>query len=334
MLNQKKPNYSAKTYFYLNNLVNIPVNGEIPLQRDQEALKAYFEEEIVPNTLTFPSLEEKLAFLVDNNYIDVEVLNLYKQADEDKYDFIFIKKIFKQIYAANFKFKSFMGAYKFYTQYGLKTNDQSKYLEQFEDRIAFNALYLGNGDRTLAVQLAEELISQRYQPATPTFLNAGKKKRGEMISCFLIDIADSMLSIGRGVNSALQLSRIGGGVGVNLSNLRSAGDPIKEIANASSGVLPVMKLLEDSFSYSNQLGQRNGAGVVYLNVFHPDILDFLSTKKENADEKIRVKTLSLGLVVPDKYYELIKTNEPMYLFSPYSVEKEYGIPFSYIDLST
>lgn len=333
MPNQTTTIKSAKTYFYLNNLVNIPVNGEIPLQKDQEALKAYFEEEIIPNTLTFPSLEEKLAFMVDNNYIDLEVLTLYKQDESDQYDFAFIKKIFKQIYAANFKFKSFMGAYKFYSQYALKTNDHSKYLEQFEDRIAFNALYLGNGDRTLAIQLAEELISQRYQPATPTFLNAGKKKRGEMISCFLIDIADSMLSIGRGVNSALQLSRIGGGVGVNLSNIRSAGDPIKDIANASSGVLPVMKLLEDAFSYSNQLGQRNGAGVVYLNVFHPDILGFLSTKKENADEKIRVKTLSLGLVVPDKYYELIKTNKPMYLFSPYSVEKEYGIPFSYIDLS-
>ncbi|MCM3512134.1 class 1b ribonucleoside-diphosphate reductase subunit alpha [Carnobacterium inhibens] len=333
MPNQTTTIKSAKTYFYLNNLVNIPVNGEIPLQKDQEALKAYFKEEIIPNTLTFPSLEEKLAFLVDNNYIDLDVLNLYKQGESNDYDFAFIKKIFKQIYAANFKFKSFMGAYKFYSQYALKTNDHSKYLEQFEDRIAFNALYLGNGDRTLAVQLAEELISQRYQPATPTFLNAGKKKRGEMISCFLIDVADSMLSIGRGVNSALQLSRIGGGVGVNLSNIRSAGDPIKDIANASSGVLPVMKLLEDAFSYSNQLGQRNGAGVVYLNVFHPDILGFLSTKKENADEKIRVKTLSLGLVVPDKYYELIKTNKPMYLFSPYSVEKEYGIPFSYIDLS-
>jgi ribonucleoside-diphosphate reductase alpha chain len=164
-------------------------------------------------------------------------------------------------------------------------------------------------------------------------LNAGKKRRGEMVSCFLIDIADSMLSIGRGVNSALQLSRIGGGVGVNLSNLRAAGDPIKQIENASSGVVPVMKLLEDSFSYSNQLGQRNGAGVVYLNVFHPDILQFLDTKKENADEKIRVKTLSLGLVVPDKYYELLKTNQPMYLFSPYDVEREYQQPFSYLDIT-
>ncbi|WP_252897246.1 class 1b ribonucleoside-diphosphate reductase subunit alpha, partial [Streptococcus oralis] len=144
---------------------------------------------------------------------------------------------------------------------------------------------------------------------------------------------DSMLSIGRGVNSALQLSRLGGGVGVNLSNLRASGSPIKGIEHASSGVLPVMKLLEDSFSYSNQLGQRNGAGVVYLNVFHQDILAFLSTKKENADEKIRVKTLSLGLVVPDKYYELIKTNQPMYLFNPYHVEKVYGKPFSYVDIT-
>ena len=193
----------------------------------------------------------------------------------------------------------------------MKTNDSKYYLENFEDRAVFNALYLANGDRNLAHKILEELISQRYQPATPTFLNAGKKRRGEMVSCFLIDIEDSMLSIGRNINSALQLSRIGGGVGVNLSNLRATGSPIKEIENASSGVLPVMKLLEDSFSYSNQLGQRNGAGVVYLNVFHQDILEFLSTKKENADEKIRVKTLSLGLVVPDKYYELLKTNEPM-----------------------
>ena len=181
--------------------------------------------------------------------------------------------------------------------------------------------------------IAKEHIEHRLQLATPTFLNAGKKARGELVSCFLIDVQDNMESIGRSVNSALQLSKRGGGVGVGLSNLREAGAPIKNIANAGSGVVPVMKLFEDSFSYANQLGQRNGAGVVYLNIFHPDVYEFLSTKKENADEKVRVKTLSLGLVVPDKYYELLKTNQPMYLFSPYDVEKEYGVPFSYVDLT-
>lgn len=316
---------TEKTYFYLNNLVNIPVEGKIPLQYEQEALNAYFKEEVEPKRKTFASLKERLTYLIQEQYIDDTVLKPYQPS--------FLVELYSRLEKSPFRFRSFMGAYKFYTQYAMKTDDNQQYLEDFIDRIFFNALYLGNGNEKLTTAIADELISQRYQPATPTFLNAGKKRRGEFVSCFLIDVNDSMLSIGRALNSALQLSRIGGGVGVNLSNLRAAGDPIKKIANASFGVIPVMKLLEDTFSYSNQLGQRNGAGVAYLNVFHPDILAFLATKKENADEKIRVKTLSLGLVVPDKYYELLKTNQPMALFSPYDVERIYKKPFSYLDVT-
>ena len=323
---------ATKDYFVLNNMVNIPIDGEIPLYYDREALTDYLKNEIESHTMHFSSLKERLQYLIQEDYVDEEVVGLYR-GESGEIDSDFLEGLYQKIKEHDFAFKSFMGAYKFYNQYALKTDDSKTYLESFEDRVFLNALYLGNGDQNLATKIAEEMITQRYQPATPTFLNAGKKRRGEMVSCFLIDLDDSMLSIGRGVNSALQLSRLGGGVGVNLSNLRASGSPIKGIEHASSGVLPVMKLLEDSFSYSNQLGQRNGAGVVYLNVFHQDILSFLSTKKENADEKIRVKTLSLGLVVPDKYYELIKTNQPMYLFNPYHVEKVYGKPFSYVDIT-
>ena len=94
-----------------------------------------------------------------------------------------------------------------------------------------------------------------------------------------------------------------------------------------------MKLLEDSFSYANQLGARQGAGAVYLNAHHPDILRFLDTKRENADEKVRIKTLSLGVVIPDITFELAKKNEDMYLFSPYDVERVYGVPFSEISVT-
>ncbi|MDO5663175.1 MAG: class 1b ribonucleoside-diphosphate reductase subunit alpha, partial [Brachybacterium sp.] len=125
----------------------------------------------------------------------------------------------------------------------------------------------------------------------------------------------------------------GGGVALLLSNLREHGAPIKQIENQSSGVIPVMKLLEDSFSYANQLGARQGAGAVYLNAHHPDILRFLDTKRENADEKIRIKTLSLGVVIPDITFELAKNNEPMYLFSPYDVERVYGQPFADVNVS-
>ena len=193
-------------------------------------------------------------------------------------------------------------------------------------------MYFADGDEELALTLADEMIHQRYQPATPSFLNAGRKRRGELVSCFLVQVTDDMNSIGRSINSALQLSRIGGGVGITLSNLREAGAPIKGYDGAASGVVPVMKLFEDSFSYSNQLGQRQGAGVVYLNVFHPDIEMFLSAKKKTL-MKNPCKTLSLGVIVPDKFYELTRNNEDMYLFSPYSVEREYGVPYSYVDIT-
>lgn len=316
---------SKVTYFDLNNEINIPVNGQIQLGKDKEALEAFLNENVKPNTKQFSSIKERINYLIQNNYYEEEFIS--------KYSFEFIEKLYDYLKKEDFHFKTFMAAYKFYAQYALKTDDNAYYLENFIDRVATNALYFGDGDEKLALELADELIHQRYQPATPSFLNAGRKRRGELVSCFLIQMTDDMNSIGRNINSALQLSRIGGGVGINLSNLRGAGAPIKGIHGAASGVVPVMKLLEDSFTYSNQLGQRQGAGAVYLNVFHPDIEAFLSAKKENADEKIRVKTLSLGLVVPDKYYELVAKNEDMYLFDPWGVERIYHKPFSYVDIT-
>ncbi|MGY0837299.1 class 1b ribonucleoside-diphosphate reductase subunit alpha [Aerococcus urinaeequi] len=313
------------TYFKLNNEVNRPLDGKIQIEKDQEAVRAYFLEHVNPNTVFFYTLDEKIDYLIENDYLEEDFLNLYNRD--------FVKRLMQETYDFKFRFKSFMSAYKFYTQYALKTNDGKRYLERYEDRIVFTALYLANGDEQVASDLRDEMINQRYQPATPTFLNAGRKRRGELVSCFLIQATDDMNSIGRTINSALQLSRLGGGVGVNLTNIRAAGDPIKKIENASSGIIPVMKLLEDSFSYSNQLGQRNGAGAVYLSVFHPDVVSFLSAKKENADEKIRVKTLSLGLVVPDKFYELAEKDEMMYLFSPYDVERIYGKPYAYVNIT-
>ena len=106
-----------------------------------------------------------------------------------------------------------MGAYKFYSQYAMKTKDGTRFLERYEDRIVFNALELADGQTSLARDLVDEMISRRYQPATPTFINAGRVKGGEKVSCFLLTVDDSMNSIGRTINSALQLSKIGGGVG-------------------------------------------------------------------------------------------------------------------------
>jgi ribonucleoside-diphosphate reductase alpha chain len=314
------------SYHELNAMLNMyDENGLIQFDKDKQAARSYFLDHVNQNTVFFHSLEEKLEYLVENEYYDAEVLALY--------DFEDIKEIFKHTYDYKFRFPTFVGAYKFYTSYALKTFDGERYLERFEDRVVMNGLMLGRGNVQHAKDVVDEIISGRFQPATPTFLNAGKKQRGEFVSCFLLRVEDNMESIARAVTSSLQLSKRGGGVGLNLTNVRELGAPIKKIANQSSGVIPVMKMLEDAFSYANQLGARQGAGAVYLNAHHPDIMRFLDTKRENADEKIRIKTLSLGVVIPDITLELAKNGEDMYLFSPYDVEKVYGVPMSDISVT-
>ncbi|ENA0610015.1 class 1b ribonucleoside-diphosphate reductase subunit alpha [Enterobacter bugandensis] len=318
---QATPDYHA-----LNAMLNLyDREGRIQFGKDHEAVDAFFAAHVLPNTLTFGSQHERLDYLVKEGYYEARVLN--------RYDRDFVVTLFEQAHASGFRFQTFLGAWKYYTSYTLKTFDGKRYLESFEDRTVMVALTLAQGDETQARRLTDEILSGRFQPATPTFLNCGKAQRGELVSCFLLRIEDNMESIGRAVNSALQLSKRGGGVAFLLSNLREAGAPIKRIENQSSGVIPVMKMLEDAFSYANQLGARQGAGAVYLHAHHPDILRFLDTKRENADEKIRIKTLSLGVTIPDITFKLAKENAGMALFSPYDIERIYGKAFGDVAIS-
>lgn len=483
-------------------------NGKLQFHKDKEAVRQYFLTNVNRNTVFFHSLREKLDYLVDYGYYDEDIIELYS--------FKFVKSMFKKAYSYRFRFETFLGAYKFYTSYALKTFDGKRFLERFEDRVTMTALYLAQGDEELAVNILNRIMRGEYQPATPTFLNAGKAQRGELVSCFkgdtnvttlggvpkkiseievgdlvlthkgrykpvekvivnrsddgfnmvelkaagvpkiietdnhpvlvwnenpndkrtfdpklnefipdfkpndnghwlwvaaanvipfedwvflpkdnsldtsleaesegdsefsfnseygvfkkvvslesapsetevynlvveqdhtyvtegvvqkncfLLRVEDNMESIHRAIGSSLQLSKRGGGVALNLTNLRELGAPIKQLEGQASGVIPVMKILEDSFSYANQLGARQGAGAVYLHAHHPDIMRFLDTKRENADEKIRIKTLSLGVVVPDITFTLAKENADMYLFSPYDIEREYGVPMSDLDIT-
>ena len=313
-------------YHALNARLNLyDASGRIQFDADRQAARQYFLQHVNQNTVFFHDIEEKLDYLVEEGYYEGGVLERYSPE--------FVKAAFKAAYAHRFRFETFLGAFKYYTSYTLKTFDGKRYLERFEDRVTMVALALADGDERLALSLIEEMMTGRFQPATPTFFNEGKAQRGEPVSCFLVRIEDNMESIARGINSALQLSKRGGGVALLLSNLREMGAPIKRIENQSSGVIPVMKLLEDSFSYANQLGARQGAGAVYLHAHHPDIMRFLDTKRENADEKIRIKTLSLGVVIPDITFELARGNEDMYLFSPYDVERVHGVPFADLDVT-
>ena len=302
----------------LNNQVIIKdEEGKYQLEKDKEALKSYIEKYVNPKLKKFNNIEERIKYLIENNYYDKEVIN--------KYSMEFIKKVYNHVSNFKFKFQSYMSANKFYQNYALKSDDGKKILETYNEKVLIVALALANGDETLAIDLADKLIKQEFQPATPTFLNAGRARAGEMVSCFLLSVEDSTDGISYAISSANHLSKIGGGVALNLTRLRASGDPIKGIEGAAGGPVGVAKMLEQSFSYFNQMGARQGAGAVYLSVFHPDFELLMDTKKINADEKVRLASLSLGAIIHDKFMELAEKNEKAYAFYPYSVYKKYNI---------
>lgn len=303
----------------LNNQI-VDAEGKIKdISKDKEAAHSFFINHVNKKTRFYHSLDEKIEYLTENDYIESEFLEKYTKEQ--------IHEVFDYAYAQKFRFPTYMGAFKFYNDYALKSRDNTEYLERYEDRLSFIALYHADGNFDKAMELIKSLISQDFTPATPTLLNTGKAKRGEFVSCFLLEVNDSLNDIARASEFAMQLSKIGGGVSLHLSNLRAKGESIKGHPNAAKGVVGVAKLLDNAFRYADQMGQRQGAGAAYLNVFHADIEDFIYTKKLNADDDIRLKTLSLGVVIPDLFLKLAKEDKDMYLFYPHTVYDEYHQPF-------
>lgn len=319
----KMINKQKKNHIELNNKVTKRrEDGFFDIEKDQEALEVYLEE-IAEKTIQFNDPIERLHFLVEQDFY----YDLFKEYSEAS-----LKEINQFAGSIPFQFASYMSASKFFKDYALKTNDKSEYLETYKEHVIIVSLYLAKGNVEQAKQFVEGMIEQRIQPATPTFLNAGRARRGELVSCFLLEVDDSLNSINFIDSTAKQLSKIGGGVAINLSKLRARGEAIKGIKGVAKGVLPVAKSLEGGFSYADQLGQRPGAGAVYLNIFHYDVLEFLDTKKVNADEDIRLSTISTGLIVPSKFFDLAKEGKDFYMFAPHTVEREYGVTLDDINL--
>ncbi|MUT66272.1 class 1b ribonucleoside-diphosphate reductase subunit alpha [Paenibacillus sp. NEAU-GSW1] len=305
-----------------NELMQRGADGFYQLDKDREAVAAFMEE-VDRKSMKFGSLREKLDYLIENDYYD----NVY-----DKYTYEQVEAVFTLTESSSFQFESYMAISKFYKDYAMKSNNKAQYLEKYSDRVAIVALHLGEGDAARALRIADAMIEQRLQPATPTFLNAGKSRRGEMVSCFLLEMDDSLNSINYVLGTCMQLSKIGGGVAVNLSKLRGRGESIKGVEGAAKGVMPVLKLMEDAFSYADQMGQRKGSGAGYYNIFGWDVIEFLDCKKINADEKTRIKTLSIGLIIPNKFYQLAAENKQLHVFGPHSVHKAYGIHLDDMDM--
>ncbi|WP_251009625.1 ribonucleoside-diphosphate reductase subunit alpha [Bacillus sp. ISL-39] len=177
------------------------------------------------------------------------------------------------------------------------------------------------------LELVEEAywaISNLYMTvATPTLSNAGKSY-GQLSSCFIDTVADDLRSIYDSNTDISTLSKNGGGIGVYLGKIRSRGSDIKGFKGVSSGVIPWMKQLNNTAVSVDQLGQRQGAIAVYLDVWHKDIFPFLDAKLNNGDERQRTHDLFSGICIPDLFMEQVEKRGDWYLFDPHEVRSVMG----------
>ncbi|PKR78195.1 ribonucleoside-diphosphate reductase subunit alpha [Halalkalibacillus sediminis] len=177
------------------------------------------------------------------------------------------------------------------------------------------------------IDLVEEAywaLSNLYMTvATPTLANSGKSY-GQLSSCFIDTVDDSLQGIYDSNTDIANLSKNGGGIGVYLGKIRSHGSSIKGFKGVSSGVMPWMKQLNNTAVSVDQLGQRQGAIAVYLDVWHKDIFKFLDAKLNNGDERQRTHDLFTGVCLPDLFMEKVDAREDWYLFDPHEVREVMG----------
>ncbi|BDU67436.1 MAG: ribonucleoside-diphosphate reductase [Candidatus Tyloplasma litorale] len=309
----------------LNNLVKKQIDGFWNVNSDLEAAKLYWDEEFKMNYSNEGSQFMRIRKLVNEGIYNPKLLDWYNETQiKEFHDFA---KSFK------FEFKSYMAIKKFFENYATKSKDGKRILESYIDRVIVTSMYLGKGNEKQVKDLIEEILTGRYQPATPTFQDAGKWNSGEMVSCFLLEMDDNLNSIAYNLGTSMHLSKFGGGVAINVSNIRSRGESLRGVKGVTAGVMPILKLMEDSFAFANKLDQRNGAGAAYLSIFHWDIIEFLDTKKINADEKNRLQLLALGVTIPNIFFDLAKNNEEVALFAPLTVREAYGQHMSDMDMN-
>lgn len=215
------------------------------------------------------------------------------------------------------------------TERYLATDFDGRTMELPQERYMVIAMYLMHKEpeekRLELVKEAYWAMSNLYMTAaTPTMSNAGKKVAGQLSSCFIDTVDDSLEGIFDSNTDVARLSKMGGGIGVYLGKVRARGSDIRGHKNTSSGVIPWIRQLNNTAVSVDQLGTRKGAIAVYLDVFHKDILAFLDLKLNNGDERMRAHDVFHGVCLPDLFMEAVEARGEWHLFCPHEVKKTMG----------
>ncbi|WP_067727996.1 ribonucleoside-diphosphate reductase subunit alpha [Oceanobacillus damuensis] len=283
------------------------------LYRQAAANRKYSEDE------RYGSLYELVQTLTDQGIYASNIISKYTKKEMEHFegmiqpdrDFLF----------------NYLGIYTIATRY-LATDHNKGIYELPQERWMIIAMYLmQDEDRAIRTQLVEDAywaLSNLYMTvATPTLTNAGKT-HGQLSSCFIDTVDDSLQSIYDSNTDIAKLSKNGGGIGVYMGKIRARGSSIKGFKGMSSGVVPWIKQLNNTAVSVDQLGTRKGAIAIYLDVWHQDIESFLDLKLNNGDDRMRAHDIFTGVCLPDLFMEQVDRRGDWYLFDPHEVRQVMG----------
>ncbi|MFT9597319.1 ribonucleoside-diphosphate reductase subunit alpha [Mesobacillus sp.] len=267
----------------------------------------------------YGSFYELINRLIDIGIYDGGILKSYSREE--------IEHLEKVIDPERDKLFTYIGLVTMAERY-LARSQNGDYAELPQERFMMIAMtLLAEEPKEKRLELVKEAywaLSNLYMTvATPTLANAGKSY-GQLSSCFIDTVADDLRSIYDCNTDISTLSKNGGGIGVYLGKIRSRGSDIKGFKGVSSGVIPWMKQLNNTAVSVDQLGQRQGAIAVYLDVWHKDIFPFLDAKLNNGDERQRTHDLFTGICIPDLFMEQVEKRGDWYLFDPHEVRSVMG----------
>ena len=176
----------------------------------------------------------------------------------------------------------------------------------------------------VAKQFYEAIAQRKISLATPILANL-RVPDGSLSSCFIIAMDDNLESIFEEITNAARISKNGGGVGVNVSRIRATGSWVMGKDNASGGVIPWIKLLNDTAIAVNQGGRRAGAVTVGIDIWHLDVPEFLEMQAENGDRRRKAYDVFPQLIITDEFMRRVQNQETWTLVDPYEVKENLGI---------
>jgi len=272
-----------------------------------------------PSEEKYGDFYQLLTLLTDKGIYSSCLLNTYTVGD--------ITYFANKIEAERDLLFNYLGLYTFATRY-LATDHEKNIYELPQERWMIIAMYLMQDEepskrRELVIESYWALSHLYMTVATPTMNNAGKT-HGQLSSCFIDTVDDSLQSIYDSNTDIAKLSKNGGGIGVYMGKVRAQGSAIKGFKGMSSGVVPWIKQLNNTAVSVDQLGTRKGAIAVYLDVWHADIESFLDLKLNNGDERMRAHDIFTGVSLPDFFMEQVDKRGNWYLFDPHEVREVMG----------